>query len=413
MSSTGGASNSGSGLSTNASSDRVEIPGAVLEHLHSPTTPDDVAEFVRQASKDETGLLIAGGRTRLHWANPARNISTGLCLRGLSGIREFEPEEGVIQVWAGTSIRAIGEIANAEGWELALDPPGGTSTIGGTIASAATGPRAHAFGRVADVILGLDVVGADGVRSKCGGRVVKNVTGYDMAKLYCGSFGSLAVICGAWLRLRPVPVVREAYVVSVEPAAANFEMIRLKGLGRTVRALIWTESPGDEGRRTEAANEARLVVEFAGSPEGVAYDREQFASGLDLEAVPLERVDALADDRLVVGKDPIAIRVRVLASKCGEMVRMLLDLGFSISADAGIGVIHARGRLDQSSALLEIRRRARGFGGLVFVERLPEDWRDDVDVFDDSGDGALAASVLKDRFDPGRILNPGRFAGRV
>jgi len=400
-------------MSANSSSDRVEIPGAVVEHLHSPTNSDEVAELVFEASKNKTALLIVGGRTRLHWANPARDISAGLCLRGLSGIREFEPEEGVIHVAAGTPIRVVQEVANAEGWELALDPPGATSTIGGTIASAAIGPRAHAFGRVADVILGLDVVGADGVRSKCGGRVVKNVTGYDMAKLYCGSFGSLAVICGAWLRLRPVPMARETYAVRVAPTAANFEMIRLKGRGRTVRALVWTQSPGGNAAPTEAANAAMVVVEFAGSPEGVAYDHEQFASALDLESVSLKRVDVLADQRLVVGVDPIAMRIRVLASKCGEMSRMLLDLGFSISVDPGIGAIHARGRLDQSATLFEIRRQARDHGGLAFVESLPEDWREDVDVFDDQGDGAVAASVLKERFDPGRILNPGRFAGRV
>jgi glycolate oxidase FAD binding subunit len=413
MNSNGGVVNSGSGTNADSSSDRIEIPGAVVEYLHSPTSPDEVAQIVGQAAKDGTGLLIASGRTRLHWANSARNISSGLCLRGLSGIREFEPEEGVIHVAAGTPIRVIQETVNAEGWELALDPPGATSTIGGTIASAATGPRAHAFGRVADVVLGLDVVGADGVRSKCGGRVVKNVTGYDMAKLYCGSFGSLAVICGAWLRLRPLPVLREAYVVGMAPTAANFEMIRLKGRGRTVRALVWTQSPGEEDTPTGALNEATVVVEFAGSPEGVAHDRAQFASGLNLESAPLKRVDALAEERLVVGADPIAMRIRVLASKCEEMSRMLLELGLSISIDAGVGVIHARGRLDQSSSLLEIRRWARSFGGLAFVERLPEDWREGVDVFDDQGDSASAALVLKDRFDPGRILNPGRFAGRV
>jgi glycolate oxidase FAD binding subunit len=413
MSGEGSLPDSGSGPSTRPSINRVEIPGAIVERLHSPTTPEEVADIVRRAAKDESGLLIVGGRTRLHWANRARNISTGICLRGLAGIREFEPEEGVIHVAAGTPIRVINEIVQAEGWELALDPPGQTSTLGGTIASAASGPRAHAFGRVADAVLGLDVVGADGVRSKCGGRVVKNVTGYDLAKLYCGSFGSLAVICGAWLRLRPVPAIREAYAARVESTAANFESIRLKGRAGTVRAMVWTESRNSEDAPDATSHEATVVVEFAGSEEGVACDRDLFTSNLKLESVPLGRMDALRDERSEIGTDPIVLRVRVLVSKCHEMSKMLLDFGFSISVDPGIGVIHARGSLDRSAELLQIRRRASVFGGLVFIENLPDDWREDVDVFDDPGDGALAALNLKDRFDPARILNPGRFAGRV
>lgn len=198
-----------SGLkSTN--NEAVVIPGAIVEEFYSATTQAEVAQIVSEAAREEAGLLITGGRTRLHWANEARELSRGLCLANLSGIDQFEPDEGVVHAAAGTPIRELQETLNAEGWELALDSPGAGSTLGGTIASAALGPRAQTFGRVADVILGLDVVGGDGVQSKCGGRVVKNVTGYDLAKLYCGSFGSLAVICGAWLRLRPLPVFREA-----------------------------------------------------------------------------------------------------------------------------------------------------------------------------------------------------------
>jgi glycolate oxidase FAD binding subunit len=306
---------------------------------------------------------------------------------------------------AGTPIRVVQEIANAEGWELALDSPGARSTLGGTIASAATGPRSHVFGRVSDVVLGLDIVGADGVRSKCGGRVVKNVTGYDMAKLYCGSFGSLGVICGAWLRLRPLPPVREAYVLNLEPTSKNFEMIRVKAHGLTVRAVIWMQLPD--------ADHAEVVVEFAGSSEGVAHDRGQFGSGLSWESVPLARVDALRDERSETRSDPVVMRVRVLGSKSGEMARMLLGLGFSVSIDPGIGVIHARGDVDQPGELLEIRTRARRFGGLAFFEHLPRLWREQVDVFDDQGDGASLGLRLKDRFDPARTLNPGRYAGRV
>ena len=142
---------------------RIEIPGAVVEQCYEPTSVEGVGTIIEDAARERTGLLIAGGRTRLHWANFARDISVGLSLRGLSGVDQFEPEEGVLHAAAGTPVHEIRSLVSAERWELPLDPPGASSTVGGTVASAAVGPRAQAFGRVSDAILGLDVVGADGV----------------------------------------------------------------------------------------------------------------------------------------------------------------------------------------------------------------------------------------------------------
>ena len=385
--------------------DRVVIPGGVVEGFYSPSSAEEVARVVSEAIDKKTSLLIAGGRTRLHWANPVQELSAGLSLRELSGVDEFEPEEGVLHAAAGTPIREIQEVARTEGWELALDPPGATSTLGGTIATAATGPRAQTFGRVADAILGMEVVGGDGVQSKCGGRVVKNVTGYDMAKLYCGSFGSIAVICGAWLRLRPLPAVREAFIARVGLTPADFEKCRSIRQHTSLRALVWSEGPGE--------GSPQVVIELGGSPEGVDHDREAIARSLELESLPLEEVDALRDARAEIGSGQVVLRVRVLGSETEKMTRMILDAGLEVSVDLGIGTIHARGSLEEREALLGIRRRAGSKGGSTIFENIPDDWRGDIDVFDDQGDAASMAAILKSRFDPSGVLNPGRFAGRI
>ncbi len=385
--------------------ERAVIPGGVVEEFHSPSSAEEVAEIVKEAAETRTSLLLVGGRTRLHWANPAPAISMGLSLGGLSGVDEFEPEEGVLHAAAGTRISEIQDAARAEGWELALDPPGATSTLGGTIATAAVGPRAQAFGRVADVVLGLEVVGGDGIRSKCGGRVVKNVTGYDLAKLYCGSFGSLAVICGAWLRLRPLPAVREAFVAQKGLTPDHFEGCRALGQQTTIRALVWSQRPADES--------PQLVIELGGSREGVDHDREVIARSIAIEPIAQQEVDVLRDARAEPMSDAIVVQANVLGSDSEKMTRTMIDAGLEVSVDLGIGKIRARGSVEDREALLSIRRRVASCGGSTIFETLPEPWRDEIDVFDDQGDGVSMAAILKNRFDPSGILNPGRFAGRI
>ena len=169
------------GLGLATSDEVVRVPGATVHRVVTPESVEALGALVRAAGEDGAGLLLMGGRSRLDFANPAVAQMIGVSTAGLSGIDEFEPDEGVIHAGAGTPIQMIRDTVAAEGWELPLDSAGPHSTVGGTIASAATGPRAHAFGAVKDAILGLEIVGGDGASSKCGGRVVKNVTGYDLA----------------------------------------------------------------------------------------------------------------------------------------------------------------------------------------------------------------------------------------
>jgi glycolate oxidase FAD binding subunit len=384
---------------------RIEIPGAVVEQVYEPEPIEDVGAILEAAARERASLLITGGRTRLHWAELAPDIPAALSMCRLSGVDQFEPEEGVLHVSAGTPVAEIRSLVRAEGWELPLDSPGLTSTVGGTVASAVVGPRAQAFGRVSDAILGLDLVGADGVASKCGGRVVKNVTGYDLAKLYCGSFGTLAVITGAWLRLRPMPAVRRVFSAGSGSGREAFEACRALTRLTSVRAWVWNQAPGEES--------GEVVIELGGSEEGVAHDRDQIATVLKLTEAATDRIDSLRDERAEIGSDEVVLRARVLGTECEALTRMILCLGLSVSVDPGLGAIHARGRLDSPEQLLGIRKNARAGGGFATFEVLPHTWREGLSVFDDvSGSEALTAS-LKNRFDPAGILNPGRSVARL
>ena len=116
--------------------ERVSVPGGAVDRVCEPRNVGELESIVRAAGIDREGLLVMGGRTRLHWANRAQALGLGISMSGISGVDEFEPEEGVLHALAGTPVQEIREVAAKEGWELPLDSPGQLSTLGGTIASA-------------------------------------------------------------------------------------------------------------------------------------------------------------------------------------------------------------------------------------------------------------------------------------
>lgn len=402
----------GTGNSVGAGSERIDVPGASVELVHRPTAVADLSSLLAEYHARSEGLLVCGGRTRLDFANPARQLSAAISLDAFTGVDVFEPDEGVVHARAGTPIRTLQAVVAAEGWELPVDPPGNATTVGGAIASAAMGPRSQAFGRVADAVLGLELVGADGTVSKCGGRVVKNVTGYDMAKLYTGSFGSLAVVTGAWLRLRPQPTRRETFVGRIRNDRESFERIRELARASSVRACVWNEAPG--------AEDAEIVVELGSSEAGLRHDRELLARACELDPTAHDAIDGLRDARTrSASGEPIGLRARVLATRLDELRRRLLEAGFAVSIDPGLGIVTARGgsfenaregsRRVDPEVLLRLREQAVACGGHASFEWLPATGFEGLEVFGEAPGTRSLVRALKQRFDPRQILNPGRF----
>jgi glycolate oxidase FAD binding subunit len=309
-----------------------------------------------------------------------------------------------MRVGAGTRLVELRAHAAAEGWELPLDSPGVDATLGGTIATAVTGPRAHAFGPVKDAILGLEVVGGDGVATRCGGRVVKNVTGYDLAKLYCGSFGSFSIVTAAWLRLRPAPGAREVLAASSSVSRDALTALQRFSARSSVRALVWQRKAGEA--------RAWLTVELGGSPESVAADRAALSALVDVETVAPDRLDAVRDQRARPTR-PFALHIRVLGSHLYEMAEIAHAAGLDVSIDVGLAAVHAEGALSDPDLVTRIRERAVRFGGHLRVEVMPRACQGSIDVFGELGGAEPIVRSLKQRFDPAGILSPGRFLHRA
>jgi len=188
-----------------------------------PADGEQLAELLTILGETGTPALLRGGGSQLGLGHPVPSARVLLEATGLRAEPVVDPEDGVAYLPAGATLFELRErvLKDGEGrWEVPLDPCDAASTLGGALATAAPGPRS---GSPRDAVLGLDVTLATGERTRCGGRVVKNVTGYDLAKLYLGSLGGFAVIEAAWLRLRPVPERREppALLHATAPPAAT------------------------------------------------------------------------------------------------------------------------------------------------------------------------------------------------
>ena len=354
--------------------------------------------------------LVRGGGTRLSLGNPPRPCAVVLSTLALAGVHDFDPGEGVCRVGAGTALADLRAAVNAGGWELPLDAPGRGSTLGGTLAAAAIGPRAQGFGAPRDQVLGLEVVLGDGVLAKCGGRVVKNVTGYDLAKLYTGSLGTLGVIAAAWLRLRPRP----ERVEHLEAQAGDVASACARGLAAARSATARAAAVV----LPACGVAARLVVELAGPEPAVRRDAASLCADAGFaaaDASALDRVRRLQGDAAPAGG--LRFRLWLRPSRLAAAAAAIAAAGGSLLLYPGLGQGFARFEPSAGAppdAAFDAVARASGLGGGGhWVEQAPDAAYAGRDAFGDAGASALLARALKARFDPVGVLNPGRAAGRA
>jgi glycolate oxidase FAD binding subunit len=396
-----------------------ERAGCRLRVSLEPRSSDELAESLALLSAHRQSVLLMGAGTRLDLGNPIRDTSIALSCRLLSGVDELDEADGVVRVAAGTPLAELSRQVEAAGWLLPLSTASGPGTLGGALATAFSGPRRLGFGPVRDCVLGVDTVLASGERVRCGARVVKNVTGYDMAKLYVGSLGTLAVIERVWLRLSPRP--RSVRVLEVHPTPGDdvfglaLEAARRPG-ARAV-ALIFS-GPNAGGSENPSAGNWRLLAEFAGEQEVTEWNAGWLAAGRQSVASDVSAVDRLGDLQVSGSRRAMRLRIHILPGDLERCCARLQVLAARLLVYPEPAVVHALfenedGDVGWSDDLLQRLAKVREeFGAQTVVEALPEGRESGGDVFEGAQPLALMRS-LKKSFDPGEILNPGRFAGLI
>jgi len=401
-------------------------PGLASTKIGVTLTPSDGAALgrvVEVLGARGLAVVIRGGGSKLWLGNPPRRVSAILSTAGLVGVDTLDADEGVAHVGAGTTVSELRSLAEKAGWEPALDPASPRATVGGVLATGEIGPRCLRFGRPRDSVLGLEVVLGSGERTRCGGRVVKNVTGYDLAKLYTGSLGTLGVIEGAWLRLKPrAERVLGLLAPVADSAAALTACARVARLSSASCAAVVDRSllgVVAEGARATAG--VALVIELAG--EASLVEREAGWLAAELGAEPGKQ-DGARVLRAWHAEPPAASFLRVRLS-CR---RSAFPRTFEILRRAGAGVVAypescllwARFPLDPEAdeaaaarPLRAVREALREGAGSALMEALPEWLAQGRDVFGDAPAAPLLLRALKAKFDPSGVLNPGRFAAGI
>src|SRR5215471_20074297 len=206
------------------------VAGVKPRYAASPASVAEASAVMRAAGEQGLAVVARGSGSRLDWGAPPRRCELVVDTLLLDQVVEHAAGDLVARVQAGVGLRRLGEVLAAAGQQLALDlapgangqEPAGTATVGGTLATGTAGPRRLRYGTPRDLVIGITVVRADGTVASSGGKVVKNVAGYDLGKLFAGSYGTLGLIAEAVFRLHPVPAAAAYTTVDgADPARAH------------------------------------------------------------------------------------------------------------------------------------------------------------------------------------------------
>ncbi len=380
------------------------VPGCVAR----PTTTEQVSTALRAADDLRAVTVVRGNGTKQTFGGVCPAPDLVLDTRALDRLIEHQPGDLIVRAEAGMPLATLQDHVRTSGQLLSLDEPVQGGTIGGVLATNTSGPHRLQHGTARDLLIGATVVLADGTIAHSGGKVVKNVAGYDLGKLLVGSHGTLGVITEATFRLHPVPETGSWVTASVRPDGLEALLARLCHSQLAPAALEIDWQPG------ELATVALLIEGTAdGVPGRVEAARADFGIATDVVA-DLDWPWLLPCPADGTG---IALKITCRLGAVAEIADAATELGLHVRGAAGTGVLYAAAPVDMSVAALTgtlqlLRPLARREGGAVIVLTAPLSLRYDIDVWGQV-DGLPVMRRLKEQFDPGRRLAPGRFVGGI
>jgi len=381
-----------------------------------PSTAQAAAAMLADAGRSGVSLRPSGSGTKQSWGNRSAGHTTYLSTLHLNESIHHYAGDLVATIPAGMTLAAVNTVLGRERQWLPLDPPHrDAATIGGIVATNDSGPRRHLYGSARDLIVGVEFALADGRVAKAGGRVVKNVAGYDLGRLLCGSFGSLAFITSATFKLAPVAPF--SVTLSAEPRDATeaCALARAVAAAPLAPSAIEVEAPlprllvrfeTTEAAARQQADSARRLLDDAGAPARMHLD--------DDERDLWRRHDQAAQ----TGGD-VLVKVSVLPTHLPGVLAALYQAPASITWSAagraalGVVVVRFAGPVEPLiDLILRLRAHVRASGGHLVVLESPPPFSEHVDPWGDLENTSLMRAV-KARFDPCNVLSPGSGPGGI
>ena len=407
-----------------AADDRHAIDGLRPEWLVAPGTYEEVAEVMHYANTERLAVIPRGGGTKMNAGNIPSRYDIALSLSRINQMIEHEPADLTVTCQAGITVTDLQSRLSDAGQIIPLDvwlPQ--QPSVGGMLAANVMGPSRAAYGALRDFTIGMRVVTADGRVTRAGGRVVKNVAGYDLCKLYIGSLGTLVVIVEATFKVTPVPKAQRHVMLYFQKLAHAWglaaELYR-RGLALSYVQLRGTvgESQSKDYRSTAWS----LEIGLAGSDRSVersANEVERLAS--DFDGAPVGGDWPGGPGRFEVGPGgangvQLVCLFSALPSKLTSIIGQLQEFGWpQIEADPATGAFRAywHGDDDLANVLARAREIAAQQNATCVVEHCPPELKRQIDVFGDPPPAFDLMRRVKRQFDPNGILSPGRFVGRL
>ncbi|MEM9541543.1 MAG: FAD-binding oxidoreductase [Cyanobacteria bacterium P01_E01_bin.42] len=418
---------------------REKLEGDLQTKLHDlnlssidavfPKSSEQLAEVIALAAEKQWTIIPFGNGSKLAWGGLARDARLLISTRKLDRILDHAVGDLTVTVEAGVKLTDLQAALQPTGQFLPLDPAyPENATLGGIVATADSGSWRHRYGGVRDLLLGLSFVRGDGKIAKAGGRVVKNVAGYDLMKLFSGSYGSLSMISQLTFRTYPLPETSGTILLTGE--AANIASVSLIILNSALAPVRIDLLSGSLLQALDTEGEIGLVVQFASIPESVTEQREQIANwgrqaGLtiadnttnaalgDREIWP--RVRDLT--RIRTNSEEIVAKVGILPARAVALLQELDRIapgeswGF-IHGGSGLGYLRLQGDR-QLEAIEKLRRICQQGKGFLTLLEAPIAIKKAIDPWGYPGNALTLMRQIQQKFDPEGVFSSGRFVGGI
>ena len=405
------------------------------ENVLAVGTLFEVEQALESASAQHLAVIPIGGRTMLDLGMPPREYDLALDLSGMNQLVDYEPNDFTISVEAGMTLATLQRTLAENGQFVPLDAPHfERATVGGVAAVGRGGLRRTAFGGPRDWLIGMRMVRADGQPIKGGGQVVKNVSGYDLPKLFAGSMGTLGAIVEVTLKLRPLPATDRVVTIGAasfgDALTAAFAAAQaapsLNGcVALSAESAAQARTLGAEG----VSDQPTLILRAAGLESAVAEVLTDAVGAARLSGLGgtertttaiFETWQAVADLELATPPDHLRLRLGVRPASLAAAQKMLANRLSSANrwvaaADSGLLFVDTPFTDVQEAAttIESLRSELASLGAHLTVEAAPVELKRLVDIWGPAGPGGRLMRSIKQQFDPKGILSPGRFVGGI
>ena len=377
-----------------------------------PETCDELSQVMAIASENGWRVLPMGQGSKLSWGGLATGIDLVVSTSRLTRIVEHAVGDFTVVVEPGLKVADLQRQLLEKGQFLAVDPAfDSEATLGGIVATADTGSLRQRYGGLRDALIGVQFVRYDGKVAKAGGRVVKNVAGYDLMKLMTGSYGSLGILSELTFRLYPATRNLRSLVLKGGGKAVEAVMAEIRMSGLTPESLDVVVSDGNW----------MIVVRFQGVADGVAEQSTRLEKIAAMHGMDCEQLEGAADAEFwaeykeIIRPDSVLCKVGLRPSGIPWLLELVDDVNLNgyarLHGGNGLGWVQLAQEEGVKEGVEKLRSHCEKNGGFLSLLQSPKSLKQSIDVWGYSGNARSIMRDIKDKFDPQRLLSPGRFVG--